>query len=115
MPIWARLSTRRLSRPHTLDASIRVGERPIFFGERGRGQEDICKCARLVDEQILRDEKFEMRHVFACLVKIRLGHHRVLAHDEQSPYSTLMRVTENFSGRETKLARETARLDVPGL
>ena len=61
------------------------------------------------------DEEFEMRHVLARLVEIRLGHHRVLAHDEQRTDSALMRVTENFSGGETQLARETAGLDVPGL
>jgi hypothetical protein len=104
-----------MSRPHPLDAPVRVGERPILFGERRRRQEDIRKRARLVDEQILRDEEFEMRHVLARLVEVRLGHHRVLAHDVQRTHAAFMRMTENFGGGETEFARETARFDVPGL
>ena len=54
LPIRARHAAGRLSRPHPLDAAVGVGERPILFGERSRGQEDIRKRAELVDEQILR-------------------------------------------------------------
>ena len=46
-----------MSRPHPLDSSVGVGERSILFRERSRGQEDIRKRARLIDEQILRNEE----------------------------------------------------------
>src|SRR5687768_15013427 len=104
-----------MSHPHPLDSPVRVGERPILFRERSRWQEDIRKRTRLVDEQILHDEEFEMRHVLARLVEVWLRHHRILAHDEQCTHATLMCVPKNFSGGEAELARKTARFDVPCL
>ncbi len=70
---------------------------------------------QLVDEQILGYQKFQMRHMPARLVQIRLGHHRVFAHDIQRPNAAFVCVAEDLGGGEAQLARETARLDVPGV
>ncbi len=115
LPVGAGHAAGRVSSPHTLDTAVGVGKGPILFGERRGRQEDIRERARLVDEQILCDEELEMRHVLTRLVEVWLGHHGILAHDVQRPDSSLMRVAEDFRGRQTQLAREPTRLDVPGL
>ena len=87
---------------------------PSFSAKGVAGRKTSAKAPDSLMNKSWATRNSKCLHVFAGLVQVGLGHHRVLAHDVERPHAAGMGVPQNFGGGQAELAAQAAGLDVPG-
>ena len=85
LPVGFRLSRRVLGLPPALDAPLGVRLGAVLLRVAGGGEHHVGKAGRLSQEDVLDDQELQVPESLLDVLDVRVGEHRVLAHDIHTP------------------------------
>ena len=83
LPVGTGLAGRLDGLAHALDRTGRVGEGALLLAPAGGGKHHVGQLGRLGEEDVLHHEEIQVLQAAADVGRVGVGHHGVLAHDEE--------------------------------